>query len=135
MLEAMHDDGHDCDGFWHDAGGGNLSPRHFHLRGTWDRSFNQISALLISRANLDVRGHRDRTGLYAEGRTPAGQMWRHDCAVHVSRRSIGTAVIAMVEACHATSRQRELVTARRVAQNAFSRAPTSASNNDGAGPC
>src|SRR5229473_1804358 len=52
MLEAMHDDGHDCDGFWHDAGGGNLSPRHFHLRGTWDRSFNQISALLISRATL-----------------------------------------------------------------------------------
>src|SRR6266851_8956806 len=122
MLEAMHDDGHDCDGFWHDAGGGNLSPRHFHLRGTSQLQSN-ICAPNFS-GNLDVRGHRDRTGLYAEGRTPAGQMWRHDCAVHVSRRSIGTAVIAMVEACHATSRQRELVTATRVAQNAFSRAPT-----------
>src|SRR5438477_8722812 len=57
MLEAMHDDGHDYDGFRHDAGDGDLSPRHFHLRRAWDRSIDQISAFLIS--NFEVRGHRD----------------------------------------------------------------------------
>src|SRR5882724_12727175 len=47
MLEAIHDDGYDCDGFRHVGGDGDLSPRHFCLRGARDCGVDQISALLM----------------------------------------------------------------------------------------
>ena|SRR6266850_1188654 len=55
MLEPIHDDGYDYNGFRHDGGDGDLSPCYFHFRCARDRGFNQISALLISPAALDAR--------------------------------------------------------------------------------
>jgi len=73
MLEAIRDDGYDCDGFRHDAGGGDLSPRHFHLRCVGDRSLDQISALLIRQAGL-VFGVTVITVI----RTPEGERYVYD---------------------------------------------------------
>src|SRR6266699_5805562 len=46
-AEALHDDRHEYNGNRHDAGNGDLSPRHLHFCGAWDRGGDQIYAFLI----------------------------------------------------------------------------------------
>ena len=101
MLESIHDDGYDYDGFRRDAGDGDLSPLHFHLRCARYRSINQISALLIWPVALDARSHADRSDFCA------GRM-NDMFAIDAAKRRIAAATSTAVQ----TLRSKRVVSAR-----------------------
>ena len=60
---------------------------------------------------------------------------RRYCAVHLSKRSIGSAHCVSTGTCQAASRRREPVTSRKIVPNSLLEAHMTRFQDDGAGPC